>query len=47
MHVDVRLQDEAQPDEVLRLGGTVVSEHDGWRALADPEGNEFCVRLPD
>jgi hypothetical protein len=47
MHVDVRLQDEAQPDEVLRLGGTVVSEHDGWRVLADPEGNEFCVRLPD
>ena len=46
MHVDVRLQDEAHLERLLRLGATVLSEHDGWRVLADPEGNEFCVRQP-
>src|SRR5690348_8763790 len=29
MHVDVRLRDEAHLEELLRLGATVVSEHDG------------------
>jgi hypothetical protein len=46
MHVDVRLQDDAHLAQLLRLGATVVSEHDGWRVLADPEGNEFCARQP-
>jgi hypothetical protein len=47
MHVDVQLRDDAHLDELLRLGGTVVSEHDGWRVLADPEGNEFCAKHPN
>jgi hypothetical protein len=46
MHVDVRLQDDAHLAQLLRLGATVVSEHDGWRVLADPEGNEFCAKRP-
>ncbi|GIF64047.1 hypothetical protein Ais01nite_20820 [Asanoa ishikariensis] len=46
MHVDVRLRDEAHLEQLLRLGATVLSEHDGWRLLADPEGNEFCARQP-
>jgi hypothetical protein len=46
MHIDVRLRDEAHLEELLRLGATVVSEHDGWRILADPEGNEFCAKQP-
>jgi Glyoxalase-like domain len=47
MHVDIRLRDWAHLDELLRLGATVMSEHDGWWVLADPEGNEFCVKCPD
>ena len=47
MHVDVRLRDQAHLDELLRLGATVASEHDGHRVLADPEGNEFCTTNPD
>ena len=47
MHVDVRLRDQAHLDELLRLGATVISEHDGWRVLADPEGNEFDAIDPD
>jgi hypothetical protein len=43
MHVDVRLRNEAHLEELLRLGATVISQHDGWRVLADPEGNEFCA----
>jgi hypothetical protein len=43
MHVDVRLRDEPHLEELLRLGATVVSVHDGWQVLADPEGNEFCA----
>jgi hypothetical protein len=46
MHVDVRLRDEAHLEDLLRLGATVVSEHDGWRVLLDPEGNEFCAKHP-
>jgi len=46
MHVDIRLQDEAHLEELLRLGATVVSQHDSRRVLADPEGNEFCATHP-
>src|SRR5215216_3943908 len=46
MHVDVRLRDEAHLEELLRLGAKVISEHDSWRVLADPEGNEFCAQHP-
>lgn len=47
MHVDIRLRDQAHLDELLGLGATVVSEYDGWRIIADPEGNEFCAKHPD
>jgi hypothetical protein len=46
MHVDVRLRDEAHLEELIRLGATVISEHGGWRVVADPEGNEFCASGP-
>jgi len=46
MHVDIRLRDRGHLDELVRLGATVISEHDGWRVLADPEGNEFCAKHP-
>ncbi|MER7009352.1 VOC family protein [Dactylosporangium sp. NPDC000555] len=45
IHLDLRAED--RPGEVARLAGlgaSVLSEHDGWTVLADPEGNEFCVR---
>jgi AcrR family transcriptional regulator len=29
---------------LVDLGATVLGEYDGWTALSDPEGNEFCVR---
>ena len=41
MHVDIRLRDQAHLDQLLAMGATVLSEHDGWRTMADPEGNEF------
>lgn len=47
MHVDIRLRDQAHLDELLQMGATVLSEHDGWRVLADPEGNEFDATHPD
>jgi hypothetical protein len=28
------------------MGARVISEHDGWRVLADPEGNEFDATHP-
>jgi glyoxalase superfamily protein len=46
MHVDVQLRDTAHLEQLLQLGATVVSEHDGWRVLTDPEGNEFCAKQP-
>jgi hypothetical protein len=47
MHVDVRLRDQAHLDALLQMGAMVLSEHDGWRVMADPEGNEFCATHPD
>jgi len=46
MHVDVQLRDQAHFDELIGLGATVLSEYDGWRLMADPEGNEFCAKHP-
>ncbi len=46
MHIDIRLRDQAHLDDLLRRGATVLSEHDGWRTLADPEGNEFDALDP-
>jgi hypothetical protein len=45
LHLDLQADD--RPTEVQRLvghGATVIGEYDGWTLLADPEGNEFCVR---
>lgn len=47
MHVDIRLRDEAHLQELLRLGATVIAEHDGRQVLADPDGNEFCAKHPN
>lgn len=40
VHPDLHVPD---PDRLLRLGATPLADHDGWRVLADPEGNEFCA----
>lgn len=42
VHLDVH----APLDELLALGATVDTVHDGWTVLRDPEGGEFCA-LPD
>ncbi|GAA1857249.1 VOC family protein [Asanoa iriomotensis] len=45
LHLDLLAED--LPQEVGRLvglGASVLSERAGWAVLADPEGNEFCVR---
>ncbi|GAA0947196.1 VOC family protein [Virgisporangium aurantiacum] len=47
MHVDLRLRDRSYLDELFRLCATPISEYDGGRVLADPEGSEFCVAEPD
>ncbi|MEU8765136.1 VOC family protein [Streptomyces sp. NPDC048659] len=43
---------DAETDRLLALGATPVADHrepdgTGWRVLADPEGNEFCVLRGD
>ena len=46
VHLDLRAADlPAEVARIVGLGGSVLSEHDGWVVLADPEGNEFCVRV--
>src|SRR5689334_20053363 len=45
VHLDLLVEDV--PAEVARLvdlGASVLDERDGWAVLADPEGNEFCLR---
>lgn len=39
VHLDVR---GPSADPLLALGATLVSAHEGWSVLADPEGNELC-----
>src|SRR5215204_6489428 len=46
MHLDIQLRDKSQLNELLDLGATVLSEHERWLVLADPEGNEFCAKHP-
>lgn len=46
MHLDIRLRDKAHLNELLELGATILSEHEHWLALADPEGNECCTKHP-
>jgi predicted enzyme related to lactoylglutathione lyase len=53
-HLDLRPVDRTREDEVARLielGATQLADHrrpdgSGWRTLADPEGNEFCILSP-
>jgi hypothetical protein len=45
VHLDLMTDDlGAEVARIVGLGATVVVEFDGWTTLADPEGNEFCVR---
>jgi len=47
LHLDFINPDPAAVSELVRLGASVVDEHDwgfhGWTVLEDPEGNVFCV----
>jgi hypothetical protein len=49
VHLDLINPDPSAVDELVRLGATVVGEHDlgggshHWTVMQDPEGNEFCV----
>jgi catechol 2,3-dioxygenase-like lactoylglutathione lyase family enzyme len=53
LHFDVRPRERSREEEVawlLEIGATEVADHrrpdgSGWRTLADPEGNEFCVLM--
>jgi hypothetical protein len=53
MHICLRPTDRTRDEEVdrlLGLGATLVNDlrqpDRGWAVLADPEGNEFCVLMP-
>ncbi len=53
MHICLRPTDRTRDEEVdrlLGLGATMVDDlrksDRGWAVLADPEGNEFCVLMP-
>ena len=48
VHIDLVNSDSSAIDELVRLGATVVENHElgtshRWTVLQDPEGNEFCV----
>jgi hypothetical protein len=47
LHIDLRPDDqEAEVERLVDMGARPVDigQHDvGWKVLADPEGNEFCV----
>jgi hypothetical protein len=49
MHLDLIAPDPDTIDELVRLGGSVVGQHEltwadhRWTVMRDPEGNEFCV----
>jgi hypothetical protein len=57
LHFDMRPTSGTRDEEVERLlgiGATEIDDHRdhygpgiGWRVLADPEGNEFCVLRSD
>jgi hypothetical protein len=45
LHVDLRADDrQAEVTRLVNLGATVLAVYDRWTTLADPEGNEFCLR---
>lgn len=49
VHLDLTTPDASALDEMVRLGATIVAEHEvpggshSWTVMRDPEGNEFCV----
>jgi glyoxalase superfamily protein len=43
IHLDVNVDKRSEVDVFVRLGATVVAEHEGWTVLVDPERNEFCA----
>jgi hypothetical protein len=45
LHIDLRAGDRvAEVARLVKLGASVLATFDEWTTLADPEGNEFCVR---
>jgi hypothetical protein len=45
VHVDLRAGDRrTEVGRLEGLGASVLAVFDGWTTMADPEGNEFCVR---
>lgn len=54
LHLDLTVDDiDDATNRVITLGGSRPPDGDfhesgsRWRILADPEGNEFCVEVPD
>lgn len=44
VHLDLNVAEiEAASRSVEALGGRRVADIEGWRVMADPEGNEFCL----
>jgi len=47
VHIDLVNPDPSAIGELVRLGATVVGQHEvpghPWTVLQDPEGNEFCI----
>lgn len=44
VHLDLTVPDAQGAEErAVSLGAAVVARHDGWTAMQDPEGNEFCI----
>jgi Glyoxalase-like domain len=45
VHLDLHAEDlPSETARLVNLGASVLGEFDGWVVLADPEGNEFCLR---
>lgn len=45
LHLDLQTpQREQEVARLVALGASVRTVHPEWTVLADPEGNEFCVR---
>lgn len=51
LHLDLVNPDPSAVDTLVRLGATVVSNHEvpgadhHWTVMQDPEGNEFCIAV--
>ncbi len=49
VHLDLTAPEPHAVDKLVRLGATVVGEHEvpggshRWTVMQDPEGNEFCI----